>query len=151
MGSLRLNVGRQRSTARLYLRPPELGRVRIDARMEGQRLEVLVQTETRAARELLEARGADLQAALEQHGIKVDRFDFSTVMPDERHDATGWFAQAGDPDPGRSAAGQDAEYSAGHHESARDDIGTGAGGPVEVEGTEPTFGAAAETRLDVRV
>jgi flagellar hook-length control protein FliK len=119
--------------------------------MEGQRLEVLVQTETRAARELLEARGAYLQAALEQHGIKVDRFDFSTAMPDDQQDSTGWFAQAGDPNAGRSAAREDAEQSAGHHGSAREDLGNEAGGPVEVEGTEATFGAAAETRLDVRV
>jgi flagellar hook-length control protein FliK len=151
MGSLRLNVGRQRSTARLHLRPPELGRIRIDARMDGQRLEVLVQTETRAARELLQARGADLQASLEQQGIKVDRFEFSAAWLDDRQDSTGSFAQAGDPNAGRSAARQDAGQSAGQHGSAREDMGNEAGGPVEVEGTESTFGAAAETRLDVRV
>lgn len=119
--------------------------------MEGDRLEVLVQTETRAARELLEARGADLQTALEQHGVKVDRFEVAATLLENRQDAAGSFAQADDSSGGQPATGQDAEQSSGHSGSGRDDSGHEPTQAVEVGGRELTVGAAAETRLDVRV
>ena len=149
--SLRMNVGRQRSTARLHLRPPELGRIRIDARMDGQRLEILVQTETAAARELLRSRVAELQTALEQHGIKIDRLEFAPTGLQNQQDSTGAFAGAGDPDTRRSAFRHDRERAASRGEANRITAGDESAPSVDEGEAEPISSAAAETRLDVRV
>ena len=149
--SLRLNVGGQRSTARLHLRPPELGRIRIDARMDGPRLQVLVQTETTAARELLRSRAADLQAALEQHGVKVERFEFAPIGLQDQQNHTAMFAGAGDPNARRSAWQRDEHQAADRGEPNRVPGDDQHAGPAEPEGTEAIYSAAAETRLDVRV
>jgi len=79
--AIRLQTGPKHSSAQLQLHPPELGRVRVDVRMEGDQIQMDVRTETDAARELLTRRAAELRTALEQHGIFVDRFDVTTAVP----------------------------------------------------------------------
>lgn len=71
--SIRMTTSPHRSTARLQLNPPRLGRVRVDVRMEGQMLRIDVQTETGEARQLINERLAELRSALENHGLHLDR------------------------------------------------------------------------------
>lgn len=169
--SVRLNVGATRSTARVRLEPPELGRIQIEARLDGQRVELLVRTETSAAGELLRARVAELQAALEQHGLRIERFEINPAAPAEEQNprdgnatgrgedtnqpATDQDAEhgptGGDPEPG--AAGDEAVANTARLTGANDQSdGTGEG--QSSAGEQPTLaapGAAVETRLDVKV
>jgi hypothetical protein len=73
--SIRLRTGDKISSARMQLDPPELGRMRVDVRVVGDRAEIQVRTETPEAAYRLHGRAIELKAALEQHGIRVDRFD----------------------------------------------------------------------------
>ncbi len=149
--SLRLNVGHQRSSARLHLRPPELGRIRVDAQMDGERLRVLVQTETPEARALLHSRVAELKSALEQHGIKVDRFDFAPATPVEQNGPLGWTVGAGDLPFRQSAFGQGRHDQTERRERNATDKAGEIGQQAGQDESQPFFGAVAETRLDVRV
>lgn len=90
--SLRLTAGAERGTARIRLEPPELGEVRIQARLEGQNLRVLVETETRQAGELLRGRLKELRDALEQHGLRTDRLEVVVAGADR-------VSQLDDPQP----------------------------------------------------
>ncbi len=83
---IRLRSGNVQSSARMHLNPPELGRVRIDVRMEGERLQIDVRTVSDDAKKVLTERSADLRAALAEQGITVDRFDVDT---DASHDDGG--------------------------------------------------------------
>ncbi|MEK7710753.1 MAG: flagellar hook-length control protein FliK [Planctomycetota bacterium] len=94
---MRSQAGRQ-SSARVMLDPPELGRIHVRVKMLGDRVEVGVETETAAAKELLSGRADRLKSALEQHGMIVDRFDINT-------NATGLFDQ-------RQAVGGGSDFSA---------------------------------------
>lgn len=73
--AMRLKAGAQRTTARMLLDPPDLGRVTVQVRMEKNALTVDVATQSNEARELLMERIAHLKAALESHGIHVERFE----------------------------------------------------------------------------
>lgn len=79
--SIRMRGGTMQSTARMHLNPPELGRVRIDVRMEGERLQIHVLTANQEATQVLTERSADLRAALAEQGILVDRFEVGTDAP----------------------------------------------------------------------
>ena len=72
---VRANLGPRRSTMTLQLDPPELGRLRIDLRMEADVLTLRFEAETQAGKEALQARLTDLRSALEHHGIQVHRVD----------------------------------------------------------------------------
>jgi hypothetical protein len=128
-----------------------LGRIQIDARMDGQRLEVVVRTETSAARELLRSRAADLQTALEQHGVKIDRFEFAPPAQADNPDSNGTLAFAGDSGARRSTSGHDRERPADRGGSGEIAAADESGQAAEQGETEPISSAAAETRLDVRV
>ncbi len=143
--SFRLRAGGRRSSARLQLNPPELGRLDVDVRVVDERIEIDVRTQTKAARQLLEGRAATLTAALEQHGIHVERFEVS--------------AESADPD-GRAGFDGGASNETAHEEQSQpsDTTSTLAGvaavdGDSEViaDGGEPVVGAVAETRLDISV
>jgi len=73
--SMRLRTGEHRSSAKIHLQPPRLGRVMVDLQLTGQSLRLSVRTETAEARTLIGERADRLRAALEQHGIHVERFD----------------------------------------------------------------------------
>jgi hypothetical protein len=146
--SNRLNMGARRSTARLRLHPPELGRIRVDVRIAGDKVRIGVQTETDQARELLSGRASNLKIALQQHGILVDRFDVVTNTADQA---------AGDPAQERGfGATADAEGNQDQHgasatagelarerEDERDAIASTIG--------ESPLTAAGDTRLDIRI
>lgn len=145
--ALRLNVGSRESTARLHLRPPELGRVRIDVRMVDQRMNLLIRTETPEARALLETRVNGLREALAHHGVVVERLDLPLPPP-------------GHPD-GMPPADQDASEHRpdGSAMNPRNNDGrqTGQHGAPENDDLPPALnlaevaGAAGDLRLDIRV
>ena len=69
----------RRSSARLHLEPPALGRVLVDVRMDGSQMHIEVRAETPEAAELLRHRAGQLKSALMEQGIVVDRFEVSTT------------------------------------------------------------------------
>jgi len=152
--SIRTNVTGDRGVARMRLDPPEMGWIRIETRVQGDGVQVFVQTETTAAGELLQGRSGELQAALEQHGLRIDRFELGPPPADdqtggpqregtEQHsagDESSWAPAGGGADPGT-----------GGQERPQGDLATG---PAEVRDTEPaaetSVSAAPEARLDVQ-
>ncbi|MCH7993276.1 MAG: flagellar hook-length control protein FliK, partial [Planctomycetes bacterium] len=82
--SVRLFSGPRRSTARIQLDPPELGRIRVDLRMADNKLEIRVLTTSAEAKAVLQERADLLRTALEYHGIHVEQFDIDTVSDGER-------------------------------------------------------------------
>ncbi len=119
--------------------------------MDGERLRVLVQTETPEARALLHSRVAELKSALEQHGIKVDRFDFAPATPVEQNGPLGWTVGAGDLPFRQSAFGQGRHDQTERRERNATDKAGEIGQQAGQDESQPFFGAVAETRLDVRV
>ncbi|UCF32857.1 MAG: flagellar hook-length control protein FliK [Phycisphaerales bacterium] len=89
--SIRLSRGPHWSSARLQLHPPELGRMKVELRLSGDTLQIDVLARTSEARELLYERVAELKAALEQHGLRIERF---AVDIDQRGVADGGLGQA---------------------------------------------------------
>jgi len=88
--SIRLQLGSRHSSARLRLEPPELGRLQVTVRVDGDRLRVDVRTETAAARDLVSKRAVQLAAALERQGISVERFEVSAEsLAEHRPDRAG--------------------------------------------------------------
>ncbi|MCH7720165.1 MAG: flagellar hook-length control protein FliK [Planctomycetes bacterium] len=84
--SIHLSTGTRKSTARMLLNPPELGRMRVDVRLEDQRLYIEIRTERHQARELLAKNVQELRQSLERHGVRVEQFELRTGMNDEaRH------------------------------------------------------------------
>lgn len=73
--SLRLHAGAKQSSARLRLQPPELGHLRVDIKILGDKLRIDVQAETDAARDLLSRRAEQLKSGLENHGIHLERLE----------------------------------------------------------------------------
>ena len=73
--SIRLSLGTRRSSARMRLEPPELGRIRVDVQIDGQNVRLGIQTETQAARRLIAERAEQLKDSLAEHGIRVERFE----------------------------------------------------------------------------
>ena len=139
--SIRLSAGARHSSARMRLHPPELGCLRVDLRIVGERIEIDVRTETASARDLIHERAAQLTAALERHGIHVDRFDVTNDWPG-----------------GEQAAAEEKNHDSevrGH--DGRDDPATRRNAPSEDNGTSTTpdveaqWEAVGETRLDIRV
>lgn len=57
------------------LDPPELGKVHVRVMVEGDRVEVGVETENDAARQMIGERAAKLKSVLEKNGFLMDRFD----------------------------------------------------------------------------
>jgi flagellar hook-length control protein FliK len=142
--SIRLQMGGRRSTARLRLEPPELGRVRIDVRVDGDAVRVDVQAETEAARHRLVDRAEMLKAGLAEHGIRVERFEVAVDAPSdggERGSASFWSS---------SPEGQ----HRGSHEAQSDDGAQGGNRDV-AEGTRAAkrwrTDVIVDQRLDIRV
>lgn len=88
--SIRLQAGARRSSARIQLDPPEMGRVRVDLRIEGEKLSIEVRAENKHARDLLSERAERLTTALQHRGLTVERFDVTIDPVDERsHEKSG--------------------------------------------------------------
>ncbi len=143
--ALRLRTGPRNSSARLYLQPPELGRIQVDVRMTGNELRIGVQTETTEARNLLTQRAAALTAALEQWGLNVERLEITVNFSNEL--AQG-FVGSGHPDvPSHSGRPEHPPRSA----SLTNRVFEGEIGPSLESEDEPEPTVVAEARLDIRV
>jgi len=143
--SIRLRSGSYRSSAKMHLNPPELGRVSIDVRMEGERLHLDVRTEHAEAAKLLHERVAQLRAALAEHGILIDRFDVAT-----RAFETGDGFVAPDGSTGESS-GRDAGQRHGVSSGASDADRMRDGRSGELGPELDQVMTVAERRLDVRI
>ncbi len=143
--SIRLQTGLRSSSARLQLHPPELGRVRVDVRLAGERVEIDVRTETDAARETLLHRADELKTALEHHGIHVNRLEVTVHAPPDPHQGlAGYDGPTVPPDAQRNPSGRGSSSRSGGGE--RDD-----GGVTSMSGDASVAEAVAEARLDIRV
>ncbi len=143
--SLRLRPGAYRSSAKMHLNPPELGRLSIDVRMEGERLYVDVRTEHAEAAKLLQERVVQLRAALAEHGIIVERFDVDTQTSEQGDDFEAQDDSSGESTE-RHAAQRHAVSSEAPGADGMRDGGRGEPGPELDEVV-----AVAERRLDVRI
>lgn len=59
----------------LQLDPPELGKLRLDIRMQRQEMTLRVAVDNASVANLIESRLSDLRDALATHGIRIDRSD----------------------------------------------------------------------------
>jgi len=84
--SLQVLKGGRQSQARMVLDPPELGRMWVSVRMDGDQLQLDVRTETEAARQLIGERIQALRDALRRHGIDVQRLGLSVVASTDEGD-----------------------------------------------------------------
>ncbi|KAA0223311.1 MAG: flagellar hook-length control protein FliK [Phycisphaerae bacterium] len=143
--AVRVEHGAKSSRATIELDPPELGRIRVEARMSGGALELSIQTETAAARQILGERLGELRQALHQQGVATGEFDLSGWSAEQSASGAAWegFADS------RQAAGASSNAE-GH--ASDEATGTPSGGVREAEES-----AVAGTpwrpdgRLDVRV
>lgn len=152
--SIRLRLGARQSSARIHLHPPELGRVRVDVRLEGEEVRIDVRTENNAARELLAERADRLAAALEEHGIRVRHFEVRADSAEAdafEHDDDDRSSDAGSEhraDRGSSMIGNRESTSAVPSlVDQGDDVQTSDDGPTD----SSDLWAARESRLDIRV
>ena len=80
--SIHMQAGKSRSSVTMQLNPPKLGRMRVEARLDGAFLTLSVRTQSTQARDLIQERLADLQLSLQKHGIQIERFDVQEFVPD---------------------------------------------------------------------
>lgn len=80
--SLRISPGSRNSSATIRLEPQRLGRMDIHVKLSGDRISIEVRTETTEARELIASRAVELRSALEQHGLRIERFDVRVDLRD---------------------------------------------------------------------
>ena len=73
--SIKMRAGPDFSSARIRLDPPELGQVRVDVRLDGDRIQLGIQTESAEAADRVQQGVKELKAALEHHGIKFGAGD----------------------------------------------------------------------------
>jgi len=73
--SLRLRHEPHQSWASIELDPPELGRIRVQARLTGARLDLDIRAESPAARTAIEASLPELRKTLEDQGVRTGSFD----------------------------------------------------------------------------
>lgn len=145
--SVRLFSGPRRSTARIQLDPPELGRIRVDLRMADSKLEISVLTASAEAKAVLQERADLLRTALEYHGIHVQQFDIDTVSDGERmFDSP---VGQGSDESFSSFAGmrRDPAQSFASGDQAREGMAANAAEPEAATNESD----AGERRLDVRV
>lgn len=142
--SIRLSADGQHSSARLQLNPPQLGRMDVDIRVDSQRMTISVRTETDAARLLVQERMPELVAALEEHGISVERVEVSTQTLTEN--ATGSGEQGSD--SGAEPRSPDQQSSFVYSESTASED---ASSLLTGSGEESESSVVSETRLDIRV
>jgi len=138
--AIRLQTGVKSSSARMHLHPPELGRLHVELRVDGDKIQIDVRTETDSARDLVYERAARLTQALERQGIHVGRFDVTTDPPGSEQDAGQGTHDAPVADEQR-----------GDHGMARRDVPVdGTHEPASFD-TEAEVEVVEETRLDIKV
>jgi flagellar hook-length control protein FliK len=90
----RIHIGKQQAV--LQLDPPDLGRVRIDIQMEGDKLAARIRTETQESRTLIEAHLPELRQALVENQVE---------LVDVRIDSGGWSGSRSDSQQAQQESG----------------------------------------------
>ena len=122
--SIRLHTTPRRSSARMQLQPPELGRVSVDLHVEGDQVRIAVRAETNDARTLLAERADQLKAALEQHGITVEKFEVSLETAAQNPDSTSNHADSALDDQMAGHGGSDEDSTRTRNDEVpHDDLG----------------------------
>jgi hypothetical protein len=80
--SIRLNNAAERSSARIWLEPPELGPMHVDVRVAGKQVRIGVRTYSAAAQERVAGRVTELSDALERQGITVESLEVTLASLD---------------------------------------------------------------------
>src|SRR5207247_3933792 len=88
--TIRVAVRNGHTDARITLRPPELGEVRITLRYEGGGVSALLTADSGKAVEMLAQASADLRRSLEQQGLSVHGLDVRLAGDDARQGAASW-------------------------------------------------------------
>jgi hypothetical protein len=81
-------------SAMIELAPAELGRIRIEMKLDGGKLRAVVRAERPEALAALEAHLPELRSALEQQGIVADDLDLGLGFEGEGDAQTGSFGSA---------------------------------------------------------
>lgn len=145
--SVRLFSGPRRSTARIQLDPPELGRIRVDLRMADSKLKISVLTTSAEAKAVLQERADLLRTALEYHGIHVEQFDIDTVGDGERMLDSPVGQESDESFSSFAGMRRDPAQSFASADQAQEGMTTNTAEPEAVSNESD----AGERRLDVRV
>jgi len=79
----RAQIGARHSQVRLQLQPPDLGRLRIDVRIDGKTLQMHMEAQTELAHRLLTSRVAELRGTLQAQGLNVERVQIDLRGPQQ--------------------------------------------------------------------
>ena len=88
--TIRVAVRGRHTDARITLRPPELGEVRITLRYEAGGVSAALSADSGKAVEVLAGASADLRRALEEQGVTVQSLDVKLADHNERREARPW-------------------------------------------------------------
>lgn len=78
---VRSQTGPRHSSMTLLMSPEELGRLRIDVRVQDDTVSLRFETETAAGQEAIKGRIDELKHALARHGIQIDRLEVDLAPP----------------------------------------------------------------------
>lgn len=105
--------GKQEVT--LQLDPPELGRMRLEVRMEEQTMSLRVDVQSRAVAKLVETRLPELRDALSAHGISIDKSQVIIRTADAHGGSLGRESDSSaNQQPGGHHGGSEGFFSEGH-------------------------------------
>lgn len=140
---VRSRIGSRDSSMTLMMSPPELGRLRVEVRLEEDAVTVRFQADTLLGQEAIRSKLHELKSALEQQGVQIDRIEVESPAspagrPERDADLQQRFHGQGQnaPSDGQStghAAGQARQSFEERHPAAAEDDG----------GEEPAAGSAA--------
>ncbi len=108
---LRVQLSPELRTATIQLSPPELGRISIRIRVQNGELHALVRAEKRETLDALQRHVPELEATLEQIGIRAREFDLQLGFEQQ-----GARQSPHEPPPGRGSAGHEHDPRAREHE-----------------------------------
>ena len=91
---IRSNIGRRQSQMTVQLDPPQLGKLRLDIRLNDNILQLNIMTETTEARQIIIDRMETLRANLETSGIQISRFEV-VVKSNDPQQSQNWQRQDG--------------------------------------------------------
>lgn len=142
--ALRMQGGPSRSSARLQLHPPRLGRMDIDVRMVNRGLRLSIETQSTEARDLLYERVDELKAGLEHRGIRIDSFSVTVAASAEPAGAGGLSGRA-DRGAERRGGRSVPRVSAASSHAGRDEAPR-----IVVNDGDEEPGVVTTTRVDVK-
>lgn len=143
--SIRMRTGLWQSSVKMRLDPPSLGKINVDVRLIGKKLQIEIRTETSEAAERLLQQAIKLKSALEQQGIYIERFNVS--VNDAQHQSD----RESDSQSSSTTTSQNHESSNTQlHENASTNIDESTDS-LEVETSEMELSTVAERRIDIKV